>query len=58
LLVNGTSDEFSSFKIGDVTVTQNHQSRVENAIRFKNESLVSAASYLTDIDFVFEAVEV
>ena len=58
LLVNGTTEDFSSFKAGDVTVTQNHQSRVENAVKFKNEALVSAAPYLTDIDFVFEAVEV
>ncbi len=58
LLVNGTTEDFSSFKAGDVTVTQNHQSRIENAVKFKNEALVSASSYLTDIDFIFEAVEV
>lgn len=58
LLVNGTTEDFSSFKAGDVTVTQNHQSRIENAVKFKNEALISASSYLTDIDFVFEAVEV
>lgn len=58
LLLNGTAEEFSSFKAGDVTVTQNHQSRIENAVKFKNEALVSASSYLTDVDFIFEAVEV
>lgn len=58
LLANGTIDDFSSFKAGDISVTQNRQSRIENAVKFKNESLVSAAPYLTDIDFVFEAVEV
>ena len=58
LLINSTTEDFSSFKAGDVTVTQNHQSRIENAVKFKNEALVSAAPYLTDIDFVFKAVEV
>lgn len=58
LLVNGTADDFSSFKAGDITVTQNRQSKIENASKFKDEALVSAAPYLTDIDFVFEAVEI
>lgn len=55
-LVNSTAEDFSSFKAGDVTVTQNRQSRIENASKFKDEALVCAAPYLTDIDFVFEAV--
>lgn len=58
LLANSTIDDFSSFKAGDISVTQNRQSRIENAVKFKNEALVSAAPYLADIDFVFEAVEV
>ena len=57
LLVNSQED-FFSFKAGDVTVKQNYEARVENATKFKNECLVSAAPYLTDISFVFEAVEV
>lgn len=58
LLANSTVEEFSSFKAGDVTVTHNHESRIENATKFKNEVLICAAPYLTDVDFVFKAVEV
>lgn len=58
LLTNISAQEFSSFKAGDITVTQNYESRIENAAKFKNEALVCAAPYLTDINFVFEAVEV
>lgn len=58
LLANGTIDDFSSFKAGDVTVTQNRQSRIENASKFKDEVLICASPYLTDIDFIFKAVEV
>ena len=58
LLVNSTMEDFSSFKAGDITVKHNRESRIENASRLKNESLVCAAPYLNDIDFIFEAVEV
>lgn len=58
LLTNSTDEDFLSFKAGDITVKQNREARMENAAKFKAESLVLAAPYLTDIDFVFEAVEV
>lgn len=58
LLANSTTEDFSSFKAGDITVKHNREARIENAAKFKNESLICAAPYLMDIDFVFEAVEV
>ncbi len=58
LLTTESDDDFLSFKAGDITVRQNREARIENAAKFKTESLVSATPYLTDIDFVFEAVEV
>ena len=58
LLANGTTDDFLSFKAGDITVKHNREARIENAAKLKSENLVLAAPYLTDISFVFEAVEV
>jgi hypothetical protein len=58
LLASGTTDDFLSFKAGDITVKQNYEARIENAAKLKQENLVLAAPYLTDINFVFEAVEV
>lgn len=58
LLANSTGEDFLSFKAGDITVRQNREARIESASKFKAEALASAAPYLTDIDFVFEAVEI
>ena len=58
LLVNSTTEDFSSFKAGDITIKHNREARIENATTLKNESLVCAAPYLNDIDFSFRAVEV
>ena len=58
LLTNGTGEDFSSFKAGDITVKHNREARIENATTLKNESLVCAAPYLNDIDFSFRAVEI
>lgn len=52
------SDDFSSFKAGDITVSRSASASAENAAKFRDEALLSAAPFLTDIDFVFEAVEI
>lgn len=52
------SEEFSSFKAGDVTISRSAAANAENAVRLRDEALSSAARYLTDVDFVFRAVEV
>lgn len=58
-LLNGaSSSSFSSFKAGDITISESYASKVENAARFRDEAMLIAAPYLTDIDFIFEAVEV
>ncbi len=55
----GASDEdFSSFKAGDITISRSSQAQIENAEKFRHSALVSAVPFLTDIDFVFEAVEI
>lgn len=58
LSVNAGSESFSSFKAGDVTISRNASAAIENAARFRDEALVAAVPYLTDVDFVFEAVEI
>lgn len=56
-LVKTASDEsFESMKAGDITVSRSAASAAENASRFRDEALLAAAAYLTDVDFVFEAV--
>lgn len=57
-LLCSTSDDFSSFKAGDVTVSRSSASAIENAIKLRDETMVIASPYLKDINFVFEAVEV
>ena len=52
------NDDFSSFKAGDVTISRSASASIESAEKFRNEALVSAAPYLTDVDFGFEAVEI
>lgn len=58
LSVNASSEDFSSFKAGDVTISKSSSASVENAEKFRDEALLSATPYLTDVDFVFEAVEI
>ena len=58
LLATSTTEDFLSFKAGDVTVKHNREARIENAAKLKAESMVLAAPFLTDIDFLFEAVEI
>ena len=57
LLFSNSRDDYTSFKAGDITVKHNYASRVEIAEKLKLEAIVNAAPYLTDVDFVFEAVE-
>lgn len=49
-------EDFSSFKAGDVTITKSASASAENAAKLRDEALASAASFLTDIDFAFQAV--
>lgn len=58
LSAGASSEDFSSFKAGDVTISKSSSASVENAEKFRNEALLSATPYLTDVDFVFEAVEI
>lgn len=58
LLQSSSSDEFASFKAGDVTISKSASATVENAVKFRDESLLQASEYLTDVDFVFKAVEI
>ena len=58
LLQNSGSDDFASFKAGDVTISKSPSAIIENAIKFRDEALIQASEYLTDVDFVFKAVEI
>lgn len=58
LSVNTAADDFTSFKAGDVTVSRSPAASAENAVKFRDEAVTSAAPYLEDVDFVFEAVEI
>lgn len=58
LSVSASSEDFSSFKAGDVTISKSSSASVENAEKFRDEAVLSATPYLTDVDFVFEAVEI
>ncbi len=58
LLQNSSSDDFSSFKAGDVTISKSPSAVIENAVKFRDEALLQASEYLTDVDFVFKAVEI
>ena len=46
----------SSFKAGDITVTQTPALALENAARLRDEALISAAPLLRDTDFMFKQV--
>lgn len=58
LLQGSNSDDFSSFKAGDVTVSKSSSATIENAVNFRDDALLQASEYLTDVDFVFKAVEI
>ena len=58
LLCGSSSEDFESFKAGDVTISRSATASIENAVKFRDEALVGAKDFFTDIDFVFEAVEV
>lgn len=52
------NEDFSSFKAGDITVSRSSSASVENAVKLRDEALISASGFLTDVDFAFEAVEI
>jgi hypothetical protein len=58
ILRGNSSDYFSSFKAGDITISRSASSTLENAVKFRDEALLQATEYLTDVDFVFQAVDV
>ncbi|MBR5246302.1 MAG: hypothetical protein IKV25_02895 [Clostridia bacterium] len=58
LLQCSKSDNFSSFKAGDITISKSNNSTFESAVKFRDEALIQASEFLTDVDFVFKAVEV
>ena len=58
-LLHSHSDEnFESFKAGDITITKSSSAILENAVKFRDEAMLNATDYLTDVDFVFQAVEI
>lgn len=58
LAMNASGEDFSSLKAGDVTISRSPAAMTENAVRFRDEAMSGAARYLTDVDFVFETVEI
>ncbi len=58
LLQCSTNDDFSSFNVGDITISKSSSAIIENAEKFRNESLFQATEFLIDVDFVFQAVEI
>ena len=56
LLQCSGNEDFSSFKAGDVTISKSSSATVENAVKFRDDALIQASEYLTDVDFVFKAV--
>lgn len=50
--------DFSSFKAGDVTISRSASATFESAVKFRDEAMLGATPYLTDVDFVFKAVEI
>ncbi len=58
LSLGAGSEDFSSFKAGDVTISRSANATIENAEKFRDQALLSATPYLADVDFVFEAVEI
>ena len=58
ILQGSSTDDFSSFKAGDITISRSASSTHESAVKFRDEALLQAKDYLTDVDFVFKAVEI
>lgn len=58
LLKCGSSEDFSSFKAGDVTISRSASSSFESAVKFRDESMLNATDYLTDVDFLFRTVDI
>ncbi len=58
LLQSSSDEDFSSFKAGDVTISKSSSASIESAVRFRDEAMLQASDYLTDVDFVFKAVEI
>jgi len=58
LSAGASAEDFSSFKAGDVTISRSTSATAESAAKFRDEALLAAAPFLTDVDFVFEAVEI
>lgn len=58
LVCSVSAEEFSSFKAGDVTVKQSSSSKIESAAKFRDEAVLGAVSFLSDVDFIFGAVDV
>lgn len=58
LLQCGGGENFTSFKAGDVTISKSDSAILESAVKFRDEALIQASEYLTDVDFVFKAVEI
>ncbi len=58
LLQNSGSGDFSSFKAGDITISRSSSSALESAVKFRDEAILNAVPFLTDVDFVFQAVEI
>ena len=58
LLRSHSDENFESFKAGDITITKSPSVAFENAVKFRDEAMLNATDYLTDVDFVFQAVEI
>lgn len=58
LLKCSSSEDFSSFKAGDVTISRSASSSFESAVKFRDEAMLNATDYLTDVDFVFRTVDI
>lgn len=58
LLQSSSNEDFSSFKAGDITISKSSSASIENAVKFRDEALLQASEYLTDVDFVFKAVTI
>lgn len=58
LLRSHSDENFESFKAGDITITKSSSAILENAVKFRDEAMLNATDYLTDVDFVFQAVEI
>ena len=43
---------------GDVTISRSPSSSFENAVRFRDASMLNATEFLTDVDFIFRTVDV